>query len=120
MAANIAFHSSYGLPQAVPQRPAVQRQPFDQLHYLKLIRARGEIIRNVLHRVKPLLGLSTAVDAGGGVGFFSQTLLDCDLNVCGVDGRPENILEAMSMVRVRQDKANFETVSHPAANKQGR
>jgi hypothetical protein len=50
MAANIAFHFSHGSPRTVPQRPAVKLQPFDQLHYLKLIRARGESIRNIAPR----------------------------------------------------------------------
>jgi FkbM family methyltransferase len=68
--------------------------PFDQRHYQKLIRAREETIRNVLRRVSPFLGLHTALDAGAGVGFFSQTLIDCGLNVCGFDGRAENVAEA--------------------------
>jgi len=46
MAANITFHSSHGLAVTVPQRAAVKRRPFDELHYQKLIRARGETIRN--------------------------------------------------------------------------
>jgi 2-polyprenyl-3-methyl-5-hydroxy-6-metoxy-1,4-benzoquinol methylase len=31
---------------------------------------------------------------GAGVGFFSQTLLECGLNVCGIEGRAENVSEA--------------------------
>ncbi len=94
MSANMAVHSSHGVPVTISQRADVKRQPFDQLHYQKLIRARGETIQNVLRRVKPLLDLSTAVDAGAGVGFFSQTLFDCGLHVCGFDGRTENVNEA--------------------------
>lgn len=94
MAANITLHSSHGLAVNVPQRAAAKRRPFDELHYQKLIRARDETIRNLLRRVKPLLDLSTAVDAGAGVGFFSQTLLDCGLSVSGFDGRAENVAEA--------------------------
>lgn len=94
MAANLSLHSSQEPPAAIAQSAGAKRQPFDQLHYQKLIRARGETIRNVLRRVIPLLDLSTAVDAGAGVGFFSQTLLDCGLNVCGFDGRAENVYEA--------------------------
>src|SRR5258708_37344190 len=47
-----------------------------------------------MRRLKPALGLSNAVDAGCGVGFFSQTLAECGLNVCGLDGRGENVAEA--------------------------
>jgi FkbM family methyltransferase len=68
--------------------------PFDQQHYQKLIRAREEAIRNVLHCLSPALGLKTALDAGAGVGFFSQTLADCGLSVRGFDGRSENVAEA--------------------------
>lgn len=72
MAANITLHSSHGLAVTVPQRAAAKRRPFDELHYQKLIRARDETIRNLFRRVKPLLALSTAVDAGAGVGFFPR------------------------------------------------
>ncbi len=68
--------------------------PFDQKEYRQLIEARGETIRRAMRRLKPALGLSNAVDAGCGVGFFSQTLAECGLNVCGFDGRGENVAEA--------------------------
>jgi FkbM family methyltransferase len=73
---------------------AIKFSPFDQQHYQRLIRAREEAIRNVLHRLSPALGLKTALDAGAGVGFFSQTLADCGLSVRGFDGRAENVDEA--------------------------
>src|SRR5258708_26352559 len=47
-----------------------------------------------MRRLKPALGLSNAVDAGCGVGFFSQWRAECGLNVCGFDGRGENVAEA--------------------------
>jgi hypothetical protein len=94
MAANPSLPSSHGLPALGQQSIGSKRQPFDQLYYQKLIRARGETIRKVLQRLKSLLDISTAVDAGAGVGFFSQTLLDCGLHVCGFDGRAENVDEA--------------------------
>ena len=68
--------------------------PFDQKEYRQLIEARGETIRRVVARLKPALDLSRAVDTGCGVGFFSQTLTECGLNVCGFDGRGENVTEA--------------------------
>jgi FkbM family methyltransferase len=68
--------------------------PFDQKEYRQLIEARGETIKRVVGKLKPALGLSNAVDAGCGVGFFSQTLAECGLNVCGFDGRGENVTEA--------------------------
>jgi FkbM family methyltransferase len=68
--------------------------PFDQKEYRRLIEARDETIKRAVSRLKPALGLSNAVDAGCGVGFFSQTLAECGLNVCGFDGRAENVAEA--------------------------
>jgi FkbM family methyltransferase len=82
--------------QAIPLATelTIRLTPFDQAEYLKLIEARGETIRRVVSRLKPALGLANAVDAGCGVGFFSQTLAECGLNVCGFDARPENVDEA--------------------------
>jgi FkbM family methyltransferase len=68
--------------------------PFDQREYRRLIEARGETIRRVVTKLKPALGLSNALDAGCGVGFFSQTLVECGVNVCGFDARAENVEEA--------------------------
>lgn len=67
---------------------------FDRGAYLKLIEARGATISSVVRRLKPLLGLTTALDAGCGMGFFSQTLRQCGLSVGGFDARMENVLEA--------------------------
>jgi FkbM family methyltransferase len=68
--------------------------PFDQKEYRQLIEARGKTLRHTVRRLKPAVGLSNAVDAGCGAGFFSQTLADCGLNVCGFDARGENVAEA--------------------------
>ena len=68
--------------------------PFDQKEYRQLIEARGETIQHTVARLKPALGLSNAVDAGCSTGFFSQTLAECGLNVCGFDARGENVTEA--------------------------
>jgi FkbM family methyltransferase len=67
---------------------------FDQRHYLKLIRARGDTIRRLVMDLRQSLGLQSAVDVGCGVGFFSQILRECGVSVCGFDGRAENIAEA--------------------------
>jgi len=79
-------------------RPATELHlkltPFDQKEYRRLIEARGETIQSVVRKLKPALGLSNALDAGCGVGFFTQTLAECGLSVCGFDGRPENVAEA--------------------------
>ena len=68
--------------------------PFDQKEYRKLIEARGDTLGRVVGKLKPVLDLSNAVDAGCGVGFFSQVLVDCGLDACGFDGRAENVAEA--------------------------
>jgi FkbM family methyltransferase len=82
--------------QAIPltTQVTIRLTPFDQREYRDLIEARGETIRRVVSRLKPALGLANAVDAGCGVGFFSQTLAECGLNVCGFDARAENVAEA--------------------------
>lgn len=67
---------------------------FDQRHYLSLIRARGETIRRVVTELGHSLLLESAVDAGCGVGFFSQILHECGVDVCGFDGREANVAEA--------------------------
>ena len=83
----------------------IRLTPFDQRRYRALIAARAETIRRVIEKLKPALALSSALDAGCGVGFFSRTLQECGLNVCGFDGREENIAEA----RRRFPELGFET-----------
>jgi FkbM family methyltransferase len=73
---------------------AIAVTPFDQRHYLELIRARGETIRRVVTDLKPALNLANALDVGCGVGFFAQDLYNCGLYVRAFDGRLENIIEA--------------------------
>jgi tRNA (mo5U34)-methyltransferase len=67
---------------------------FDRKEYRALIEAREQTLRQIVKRLKPALGLSNAVDVGCGVGFFSQTLAECGLQVCGFDARAENVTEA--------------------------
>src|SRR5713226_4522185 len=85
-------------PKAHPIEPTTETTihltPFDQKEYRQLIEARGKTIVRTVTRLKRALDLSNALDAGCGVGFFSQTLLECGLNVCGFDGRGENVTEA--------------------------
>jgi FkbM family methyltransferase len=89
-------------PQIAPSREevrptseiSIQLTPFDRREYRELIAAREKTIRQVVLQLKPAMGLSSAVDAGCGMGFFSQTLTECGLNVCGFDARGENVSEA--------------------------
>jgi FkbM family methyltransferase len=67
---------------------------FDRRHYVELIRARGEAIRQIVRKLKPALGWTTAVDAGCGVGFFTHILQECGLSAGGFDARVENVAEA--------------------------
>lgn len=67
---------------------------FDQRHYRRLVAARDETIRRVVGKLKPALQLQSSVDAGCGIGFFSDTLMQCGLSVRGFDARNENIAEA--------------------------
>jgi tRNA/tmRNA/rRNA uracil-C5-methylase (TrmA/RlmC/RlmD family) len=84
--------------KVLPIRPTteitIKLTPFDQKEYRALIEAREQTIRRIVKKLKPALGLSSAVDAGCGVGFFSQTLAECGLAVCGFDARVENVEEA--------------------------
>jgi FkbM family methyltransferase len=101
-----------GLPPAQPAprvtaESTLKLTPFDQRHYRKLTAARAEMIRRVVGKLKPAFRLERALDAGCGVGFFSQTLEKCGLNVCGFDGREENIVEA----RKRFPHLPFETAN---------
>ena len=72
----------------------IKLTPFDQKEYRALIEARDQTLRRIVKRLKSALGLATAVDAGCGVGFFSQTLAECGLCTCGFDARAENVEEA--------------------------
>ena len=67
---------------------------FDTSHYLKLIESRGETIRDMVSLLKPVLKLSTALDAGCGIGFFSEILRERGLQVRAFDGRQSNVNEA--------------------------
>jgi FkbM family methyltransferase len=67
---------------------------FDEKHYLELIEARGALIRRIVPELKKVLGMTSALDAGCGSGFFAQLLSDCHLNVLGIDGRQVNVDEA--------------------------
>jgi FkbM family methyltransferase len=76
------------------KRAAQTQTVFDQKHYLQIIEARGRTIRSMAGKLGPPLGLSTALDAGCGLGFFAQVLQECGLNVRAFDGREENVEEA--------------------------
>src|SRR5579859_2072484 len=62
----------------------IRLTPFDRKEYRALIEAREQTLRRIVKRLKPALGLSTAVDAGCGVGFFSQTLAECGCALAGL------------------------------------
>src|SRR5260370_658370 len=73
---------------------AIKLTEFDQRRSLRLINARGEMIRTVVAELRAALGLTTALDAGCGIGFFAQILQECGLSVGAFDARMENVLEA--------------------------
>jgi FkbM family methyltransferase len=68
--------------------------PFDKRDALRLVDARGETMRRLLAKLIPELKLSTALDCGCGVGFFSQMMQERGLQVRGFDGRAQNVTEA--------------------------
>jgi len=96
---------------------APRQTVFDQSHYLKLIEARGETIRRVVDELKPALELSTALDAGCGIGFFAKILQEAGLNVRAFDGRMENVEQARA--RFPQISFEKEDVENPEIRKLG-
>jgi len=81
-------------PVQLGTQTTIHLTPFDQKAYRSLIEARGQSIRRVLKKLKSSLSVSSALDTGCGVGFFSQILADHGLSVRGFDGRAENVAEA--------------------------
>jgi FkbM family methyltransferase len=67
---------------------------FDQSHAIKAVEARLEPLRELLPFLKRELGLQTALDAGCGIGYFSDFLLHQGLRVFAFDGRQGNVEEA--------------------------
>jgi FkbM family methyltransferase len=67
---------------------------FDSGHYLRHIEARGKLISRLAPALTSSLQLSTALDAGCGIGFFASLLKESGLDVRAFDGRQENIEEA--------------------------
>jgi FkbM family methyltransferase len=96
MAETPAATSLLSSSQIAAKKPEITLRltPFDQRAYRKLIETRGAAIRPLVEKLKAELEWSTALDAGCGVGFFSQTLAECGLEVRGFDGREENVAEA--------------------------
>lgn len=90
------LESNVSQTQAAPPATeiTIRLTPFDRKEYRALIEARDQTLRRIIKQLKPALGLSTAVDAGCGVGFFSRTLAECGLYACGFDARAENVEEA--------------------------
>jgi FkbM family methyltransferase len=95
----------------------ISRTQFDSNYYLDLIEARGDTICRMVNQLKPALNLSTALDAGCGVGFFGKILQDAGLSVRAFDGRIENVEEARS----RFPQVSFErgNVENPDIRKLG-
>ena len=67
---------------------------FDAKHYDLLNQDRAETFAKVFAPLQKAKGLKTALDLGCGIGHFSSFLSEQGLDVLGVDGREENVLEA--------------------------
>lgn len=97
---SIHFHSSG---TSVSQNEAL---PFDAPYAVQLTRARIEFIKAFLQAIRNQVELQTALDVGCGIGYFSAFLAESGLQVTGIDGRDENVLEA----RKRYPRIKFFTV----------
>jgi FkbM family methyltransferase len=71
---------------------------FDQPHYSALNKAREETLRQFLASLSKDLKLHSAVDIGCGVGYFSAFFQALHFDVLGLEGRPENVVEAKNRV----------------------
>jgi FkbM family methyltransferase len=67
---------------------------FDQPHYNALNKAREASVRQLIESLRGHLNLSTAVDVGCGLGYFSSLLHEMGFSIVALDGRRENVIEA--------------------------
>jgi tRNA (mo5U34)-methyltransferase len=67
---------------------------FDAPHALDFNKARQTFLAQFIPALRQQLELSSAIDVGCGVGYFSQFLADFGFHVLAVDGREENLIEA--------------------------
>lgn len=68
---------------------------FDAQHYERLNASRAEVVSHLLAEIKQPLNLRTAVDVACGLGYFSNVLNSLGLDVVAVDGRQDNVDEAL-------------------------
>lgn len=80
---------------------------FDETQYESYNAARETVVRKALADVGAQSPLSTCLDVGCGVGYFSAFLISLGLHVTGVDGRAENAEEAARRV----PQASFQTAN---------
>lgn len=67
---------------------------FDAPHALEFNKARQTFLAQFIPALRQNLDLSSAIDVGCGVGYFSRFLADLGFRVLAVDGREENVVEA--------------------------
>lgn len=67
---------------------------FDVPHAVEYTRVRQSAIAEFVRALRERLELSSALDLGCGVGYFSKSLTELGFRVLAVDGREENTVEA--------------------------
>lgn len=67
---------------------------FDLPHAVEFVRARQAFLNRWLPDLVASRQLTSALDVGSGVGYFARYLADLGLRTTGLEGRPENVVEA--------------------------
>jgi len=67
---------------------------FDLPSAQEFTRVRQSVVQELLGDLRRYMELTSALDVGCGVGYFSRFLADLKFRVVGVDGREENVREA--------------------------
>jgi FkbM family methyltransferase len=75
---------------------ATPQSVFNTPDALRIVRARQDAVRPLLKSLRQDFSLQTAADVGCGIGHFSAFLHELGFGVVGIEGREQNVADAMS------------------------